>query len=83
MNDIDERVVNTSHGFNWGWPSRAGKRKWLRVIRMASFPTGRVLGIDTGDPDKGPRLQVWVSDGCRSIRVWRDGVELVEVDGNE
>ena len=79
MSDTD-RLVETSYGFNWGWLSRSGKRVWFRVTRIAHIDgQGAVIGIDAGDPEKGPRLQVSLSDGGRKIRVWLNDVELVEV----
>ena len=77
---VDERVVDTGYGFDWGWLSRSGKRVWFRVTRLTHIDgRGAVIGIDAGDPGKGPRLQVSLSDGGRKVRVWLDDVELVEV----
>ena len=77
---VDERVVDTGYGFDWGWFSRSGKRVWFRVTRLAHIDgRGAVIGIDAGDPGKGPRLQVALSDGGRKVRVWLDDVVLGEV----
>ena len=78
---------NFLYGFEWGWPSRSGKRETrVRVSRMARFPSkGAVLGIDTGSYGSdlnmkwkaGPQLQVVVSDAGQKVRVWLDNVEMI------
>ena len=62
------------YGFSWG-P--------IDVERMASFPRDggecRVIGVYTGAGDQRKRrLEIYVSPTGRSVRVWRDGVELIE-----
>lgn len=85
MNDRrHETVTRSRYGFAWGWLSRSGKRVWLRVTRMVRVDgRGAVLGIDTGDPDRSPRLEVYVSDGGRKMRVWLDDIELVPREADD
>lgn len=74
----DERSFTTTHGMNWDWLSSKGERQGLQIQRMVTVKgRGVVLGISPyGDPDKVPRIQVFLSEGGRSLRVWKDGVEL-------
>ena len=61
-------------GFNWR-PKDA--TAWTRVHRMWSHRGRAVLRIDSGDPDAASTLDIYVSKGGRSIRVFRGGKELV------
>jgi len=60
---------NTQYGFNWG-P--------LKVLRAARFegrakhPGARVVTVET----RFESVNVYVSDGGRSVRVFKDGKEL-------
>lgn len=58
----------TDYGFEWG-P--------MTVTRMTEYRGTRVIGIRSD----GNELQVSVSPKGRSIRVWRNGAEMV--DGGE
>jgi len=64
----------------WDWKSPAGRRVGLRVDRRVSLEgRGVVLGVTTlEDPDVAPRLEVYLSEGGQSLRVWLDGEELTE-----
>lgn len=57
------RFWNDEWGFQWG-P--------MRVVRYATFRHNRILGVETDHR----RLEVSVSTGGRSVRVWLDGREL-------
>jgi len=67
---------STEYGFTWG-P--------VEVERMATFPVGddrsrrnRVIGIyTTVKGERKRRLEIYVSPTGQSIRVWRDGEELL------
>ena len=74
----EERSFETRTGLNWDWLSRSGKRVGFRVTRMARIEgRGAVLGITTyEDPDTAPRLQIYLSDGGKSLRVWLGDKEM-------
>jgi len=61
----------TDYGFIWGA---------AEVQRMATLGEGRVvIGVSTGTGTKRKRrLEIYVSSTGRSVRVWRDGRELVD-----
>ena len=62
------------YGFSW---RPVGAKAWTRVHRMWSHQGRAVLRIDSGDPDAASTLDIYVSKGGRSIRVFRGGKELV------
>lgn len=60
---------NKPHGFRWG-------NVWVRPL--AHIPgRGRVVGIAPEDHDGG--VTVYVSEGGRSVRVFRGNREMLEV----
>ena len=61
-------------GFNW---RPKGSTVWTRVHRLWSNRGMAVLRIDSGDPEAASTLDIYVSPGGRSIRVFRHGKELV------
>ena len=72
----DEQSHVTKYGLRWDWEHGNG-RQGFNVERLSSQPgRGAVLAVDAGEY----RLQIYLSEGGRSLRVWRDGVELVEQD---
>ena len=71
---LPSKLVQTSYGFNWK-PYQA--KAWTRVQRLFSMDGRSVLRIDSGDPDHRSTIDVYVSKGGRSIRVFRDNDELL------
>ena len=59
----NDRSEVTRFGFTWG-P--------MKVTRFATLPKHRALGVETDHAE----VQVYVSNGGRSIRVFKDGREL-------
>ena len=69
----DERAKETRYGMTWNWLTKTGKRVGFDVTRMASLPgRGAVIGIDT----PAGNLQVYLSEGGRSLRAWNEGGEM-------
>ncbi len=71
---ITTNLSTNEYGFNWR-PKNA--TAWTRVHRLWSHQGRAVLRIDSGDPDAASTLDIYVSRGGRSIRVFRGGKELV------
>ena len=71
----------TARGFAW-YPEDA--TSVIQVTRMANVNGTAVVGVHStydGGDGRGPRLQISVSPGGRSIRAWLDGVRLVPEGG--
>ncbi len=67
-------LSTNEYGFNW---RPKGAKSWTRVHRMWTHQGRAVLRIDSGDPDAASTIDIYVSSGGRSIRVFRGGKELV------
>ena len=72
--DTRPQAFTTEHGMMW-YPD--GATTYISVTRMANLYGSAVLGLDVrAKPDHLevgdlPRLQISVSPGGRSVRVWR------------
>ena len=71
---LPSRVATSNYGFNW---KPEGASVWTRVLRMWSHRGQAVLRIDSGNQSAASTLDIYVSKGGRSIRVFRGGKELV------
>ena len=75
--DTEERAILTQYGMNWDWLSKTGKRIGFRVSRMARISSGSLLRVTTYDDiNDAPRLDVYLSRGGRSFRVWLNDEEI-------
>ena len=82
MTEIEQhRAYPTEHGWNWDWLDKQGNRQGFAIQRTATLDgrgsVMRVWSLEPG-PDK-VRLEIYLSEGGRSLRVWRGNKELVEV----
>jgi len=67
-------LASTGYGFAW---RPKGSTAWTRVHRMWSHQGRAVLRVDSGDPAAASTIDIYVSKGGRSIRVFRGGKELL------
>ena len=81
MSEIEQhRAYATTHGWVWDWLDKRGKRQGFEIQRTVSVEgRGSVIRVWSRGP--GPnrqRLEIYLSEGGRSLRVWRGNKELVE-----
>ena len=69
----EARLVTTPFGQYW---KPEGAKVWTRVHRLFSSRGSAVLRIDSGSPDNASTIDIYVSKGGRSIRVFRGNKEL-------
>jgi hypothetical protein len=65
---INDSGELTPYGFTWG-PCEVTRLSWIPG-------RGRTLEISIKGRPRREGLQVYISDGGRSIRVWKNGKEL-------
>lgn len=70
MAEHSEPAVESRFGFRWG-------NVWVQ--RRAHIP-GRGRVVVVGPEDTETRVEVYVSEGGRSVRVWKNGVEMFAPD---
>ncbi|KKK77927.1 hypothetical protein LCGC14_2848670 [marine sediment metagenome] len=65
----------TTGGFGFNWRPKDATA-WTRVHRMWSHRGQAVLRIDSGNQSAASTIDIYVSKGGRSIRVFRGNKEL-------
>lgn len=75
----DQDAFPGAHGWYWTWRRRNGHRGGFAITRIASLADRggiiRIMGYGV-DANKGPRVDVFVSDAGRSLRVYLNDKEM-------
>ena len=75
----DQDIFPGVHGWYWTWRRKNGRRGGFAITRIASLAGRggvlRIMGYGV-DANKGPRVDVYVSDAGQSLRVYLNGEEM-------